>query len=109
MSGSEGAIQRTKEGTPIWDGNPNSYIEYAEAARLYEQAQEPHKRGTVGPKLAAELTGPAKRMIVGQAPNWLSYSGGVDRLLEHLRQELGQPRLSSRAHEEDMARASMST
>ena len=48
----------------------------------------------VGPKLAAELTGPAKRMIVGQASNWLSYQGGTERLLEHLRQGLGKPRLS---------------
>ncbi|CAE7837991.1 RE2 [Symbiodinium sp. CCMP2592] len=92
---SAGAAQptRNKDGIPLWDGDPSSYTEFAEAARLYEQSVEPHKRAQAGPRIAAELSGAARRYVIGQPADWLSYQGGVDRLLEHLRVGLGQPRI----------------
>ncbi|OLP81268.1 hypothetical protein AK812_SmicGene38219 [Symbiodinium microadriaticum] len=86
-------MSRNKDGIPLWDGDPATYTEFAEAARLYEQSVPPHKRAQAGPRIAAELTGAAKRYVTGQPASWLSYSGGVERLLGHLRQGLGQPRI----------------
>ena len=79
---------------PIWDGDPGSYNEFAEAVRLYEQGTAYHKRAQVGPRVAAELTGAAKRYISGQPADWLSYPGGTEALLEHLRTGLGKPRVA---------------
>ena len=52
-----------------------------------------HKRALCGPRLISELTGTARKFIVGKRPDWCSFSGGVQRLLEHLRQSLGKPRI----------------
>ena len=93
-SGSPAGVQKTKDGVPIWDGDPSTYVEYAESARLFEQAVAPHKRAQVGPRLASELSGAAKKFIVGQDAEWLSFHGGVGRLLDHLRQGLGQPKVA---------------
>ena len=86
-------ISRTREGVPIWDGDAATFIEYAEAAELYEQTTAYHKRNLVAPRLVAELQGPAKKLVVGQPATWVSYNGGVARLLDHLRQGLGQPKI----------------
>ena len=84
---------RTKDGVPLWDGDPGSFQEFCESARLYEQSIAFHKRATVGPRLASELSGAARRQVTGKPADWLSFPGGVEVLLEHLRQGLGQPRI----------------
>eukprot|EP00439_Symbiodinium_sp_Y106_P036330 s3080_g4.t1 len=84
---------RTREGVPIWDGDPSTFTEFSETARLYEQSVAFHKRAQVGPRVASELTGAARRQVTGQPPEWLSFAGGLERLLTHLRQGLGQPRI----------------
>ncbi|CAE7221956.1 unnamed protein product [Symbiodinium sp. CCMP2592] len=94
MSSGTGSAGRTRDGVPIWDGDPGTFVEFSEAVRLYEQGTAPHKRAQVGPRVAAELTGAAKRFITGQAPDWLSHYGGAEALLSHLRQGLGKPRVS---------------
>ena len=86
-------ISRTKDGVPGWDGDAATFQEYMEAAALYEQSVAYHKRSLVGPRLIAELQGSAKRLVTGQPADWVSYAGGVDRLLQFLREGLGQPRI----------------
>ena len=85
---------RTKDGVPIWDGDPGSFTEFVESARLYEQGTAPHKRAQVAPRIAAELTGSARKFITGQPADWLSFAGGVERLVDKLRQGLGRPKIS---------------
>ena len=85
---------RAKDGVPTWDGNPTSYQEYEESALLWEQSVAMQKRYLCGPRLAAELTGAAKRLVAGRHPEWLSHHDGVRRLTEHLRHSLGKPLLS---------------
>ncbi|CAE7192708.1 unnamed protein product, partial [Symbiodinium necroappetens] len=86
-------ITRTREGVPVWDGDASTYTAYAEAAELYEQTTAYHKRSLVAPRLVAELQGAARKLVVGQPANWLSFNGGVAKLLEHLRVGLGQPKI----------------
>ena len=57
---------RAKDGVPSWDGNPTSYQEYEESALLWEQSVAMQKRYLCGPRLAAELTGAAKRLVAGR-------------------------------------------
>ena len=85
---------RAREGVPSWDGNPSSYQEYEESALLWEQSVAFQKRYLCGPKLAAELTGAARRLVAGRHPEWLSHNDGVRRLTDHLRASLGKPQLS---------------
>ena len=85
---------RAKDGVPTWDGNPTSYQEYEESALLWEQSVAMQKRYLCGPRLAAEFTGAAKRLVAGRHPEWLSHHDGVRRLTEHLRHSLGKPLLS---------------
>eukprot|EP00439_Symbiodinium_sp_Y106_P023334 s1786_g2.t2 len=94
MSSGATSQTRTKDGVPIWDGDPGNFTEFVEAARLYEQGTAPHKRAQVAPRIAAELTASAKKFITGQPPDWLSFAGGVERLLDRLRQGLGRPKIS---------------
>ena len=86
-------ISRTREGVPVWDGDASTYVAYAEAAELYEQTTAYHKRCLAAPRLVAELQGAARKLVVGQPADWLSFNGGVAKLLDHLRQGLGQPKI----------------
>ena len=86
--------KRAKDGAPSWDGNPASYQEYEESALLWEQSMAFGKRYLCGPKLAAELTGAAKRLVAGRPADWLSHSDGVRRLMDHLRTSLGKPQIA---------------
>ena len=55
----------------------------------------PTTRGIfVGPKLLNELSETAKRFVMSKRPGWVSHSGGVQTLLNHLRQHLGLPQLA---------------
>ena len=53
-----------------------------------------HKRYLNGPKLAGELSGPAKRLILGKPSGWFSHPRGVNDLLNYLRSCLGRPQIA---------------
>ena len=89
-AGDAGAWKAT---IPTWDGASETFQAYQEAARLYEQTVEYKKRYLCGPQLQRALEGSAKRFVVGKPPAWLSYQGGVECLLDHLRQCLGKPQM----------------
>ena len=89
MSG-EGVISRSKDGIPQWDGDSASFSRYEEEALLWQESIAWQKRYMCGPRLISELTGAAKRMIIDKPANWVSYNGGVEVLLGHLRECLGQ-------------------
>ena len=78
---------------PSWDGAADSFQSYCEAALLYEQTTKVQDRYLAGPRLVGELQGAARRLIVGQRPDWVSFNGGVEHLLQHLRKCLGKPQV----------------
>lgn len=84
-------VTRSKDGVPQWDGDATKFQEYEEQALQWEQSIPYHKRYLAGPKLVAELSGPARKHVTGKRPEWLSYDGGVSHLLRHLRDCLGRP------------------
>ena len=86
-------ISRSKDGIPIWDGDSGTFQEYEECALLWEQSIAYEKRYLCGPKLINELVGTARRFVVGKRPEWVSYNGGVQQLLRHLREHLGLPQM----------------
>ena len=98
MSGSgdtaQSAVSRTKDGIPIWGGEAGSFVQYEEAALLWEQSLTWEKRYTAGPRLVQELTGAARRLVAGQPAGWVAYRGGVTTLMDHLRKALGKPRVN---------------
>ena len=49
------------------------------------------------PRLISELQGPAKRLVIGKKPDWVSFPGGVQVLLNTLRASLGKPQVSEMA------------
>jgi len=91
---SAGELPRTKDGVPVWDGEAASFQAYEELALQWEQGIAWHKRYLCGPRLVSELTGTARRFIIGKRPSWVSFNGGVQYLLEHLRGALGRPQIS---------------
>ena len=86
-------VSRSKEGVPCWTGDAGSFQEYEELSLAWEQSVPVHRRYLCGPKLVNELQGTARRFITGKKPDWLSFNGGVSKLMEHLRQHLGIPQL----------------
>ena len=88
-----GAIQRSRDGVPIWNGEPSSLEEFTEACLRYEQTVVKEKRYLCGPRIASELRGPAKRVLLGKQADWLSFDGGVRKLIESLRLGRGQPKV----------------
>lgn len=86
-------INRSKDGVPQWDGDSRSFQEYEEMALQWEQGIPIHKRYLCGPRLQGELSGIARKYVVGKRHDWLSYAGGVEHLLRHLRSSLGRPQL----------------
>jgi hypothetical protein len=93
MAEKQKRIEKTREGVPIWDGDAGKHQEFEESALLWEQSIAMHKRYLCGPKLLKELTGTARRFTVGKHPEWLSFNGGVQRLLTYLRSNLGLPQM----------------
>ena len=93
FSGLDGAIPRNRDGIPIWNGEPALLDEFTEACLRYEQTIVMEKRYLCGPRIAHELRGPAKRVLIGRPADWLSYDGGVRKLIEALRAERGQPKV----------------
>ena len=78
---------------PSWDGSSDAFQSYCEAALLYEQTTKIQDRYLAAPRLIGELQGAAKRLVVGQRPDWVSFNGGVSYLLQHLRRCLGKPQV----------------
>ena len=78
---------------PSWDGSADAFQSYCEAALLYEQTTKIQDRYLAAPRLIGELQGAAKRLVVGQRPDWVSFNGGVSHLLQHLRRCLGKPQV----------------
>ena len=86
-------VSRNKDGVPCWDGDATSFQEYEELSLAWEQSVPVQKRYLCGPRLANELTGTARRFIIGKRPGWISFTAGVEVLMEHLRKNLGLPQL----------------
>ncbi|CAE7633802.1 RE1, partial [Symbiodinium sp. CCMP2456] len=93
-SGGGDGPARSKDGVPQWDGNSATFQRYEEEALLWQEGIAYHKRYMAGPRLVAELQGSAKRMVVGKSASWVSYSGGVEVLMRHLRDCLGRPQVA---------------
>lgn len=85
------AVTRSRDGVPQWDGDAATFQDYEEQSLQWEQSQPYHKRYLGGPKLIAELSGAARKHVMGKRPDWVSYDGGVAHLLQHLRTCLGRP------------------
>eukprot|EP00435_Cladocopium_sp_Y103_P016140 s1467_g4.t1 len=92
-SASGHGVQRSKDGVPMWSGESSLFEEYVEACLLYEQTVVKEKRYLCGPRVAAELQGPARRVLIGKPADWLSHEGGVRKLIAALRNERGQPKV----------------
>ncbi|CAE6969386.1 RE2 [Symbiodinium sp. CCMP2592] len=88
------AVKGNKDGIPCWSGEAGSFVEYEEAALLWEQSLTWEKRYTAGPRLVQELSGAARRFVAGQSAGWVAYRGGVKALMDHLRKALGKPRVN---------------
>lgn len=86
-------VDKSRDGVPVWNGDSSTFQEFEEAALLWEQSVAHHKRYLCAPRLVAELQGTARRFVLGKRPDWVSYNGGVVRLLSHLRSSLGLPQL----------------
>ena len=89
----EKKIEKSRDGVPIWDGDATLFQEYEEMATLWEQGTAYHKRYLCAPRLMAELTGTARRHVMGKPAEWVSFNGGVQVLMTHLRESLGLPQL----------------
>ena len=87
------SLTRTKDGVPGWNGDPSTWLEFKQAARLYVASTKIESRYTCGPKVAAELSGAAKTAIMGKKSHWLSEASGVETLLKHLQETIGEPAL----------------
>ena len=59
-------VTRSKDGVPQWDGDATKFQEYEEQALQWEQSIPYHKRYLAGPKLVAELSGPARKHVTGK-------------------------------------------
>ena len=79
-------VTRSKDGVPQWSGDSSQFQEYEELCLQWEQSIQYQKRYLAGPKLVAELSGTARKFVVGKRPNWVSFNGGVEHLMNHLRQ-----------------------
>ena len=87
------SVSRNKDGVPGWSGDPASWLEYRQAARLFVASTKYETRYTCGPRLAAELTGAARTAIAGKRSSWLSDPNGAEVLLSHLQAAIGEPAL----------------
>ena len=90
----DGNATRSKDGVPSWNGEASSYTAYEEAALLWEQGMVYSKRYTAAPRLMAELSGAAKRLVAGKPASEVAHVGGVRILLDYLRKALGKPRVN---------------
>ena len=66
---------------PYGRGESSLFEEYVEACLLYEQTVVKEKRYLCGPRVAAELQGPARRVLIGRSADWLSQEGVARKLI----------------------------
>ncbi|OLQ06743.1 hypothetical protein AK812_SmicGene9941 [Symbiodinium microadriaticum] len=90
----DSAASRSKDGVPSWNGEASSFVAYEEPARLWEQGLVYNKRYTAAPRLMAELTGAAKRLVAGKPAEDVAFVGVVQVLLSFLRRALGKPQVT---------------
>ena len=86
-------MTRNRDGVPGWSGDPSTWLEFKQAARLYVASTTVDRRYTCGPRVAAELSGAAKTAILGKKSSWLSDSNGTETLLQFLQTMIGEPAL----------------
>ena len=86
-------VTRTRDGVPGWSGDPSTWLEFKQSARLFVASTKYENRYTCGPKIAAELTGAAKTAITGKKSSWLSDESGAEKLLNYLQTTIGEPAL----------------
>lgn len=86
-------VTKSKDGIPQWTGDSHTFQEYEELAPQWEQSMPYQKRYLCGPKLLGELSGTARKFVVGKRPDWVSYDGGVKYLMSYLRKSLGRPQI----------------
>ena len=86
-------VTKAKDGIPQWTGDSHTFQEYEELAPQWEQSMPYQKRYLCGPKLLGELSGTARKFVVGKRPDWVSYDGGVKYLMSYLRKSLGRPQI----------------
>ena len=84
-------VGKSREGIPTWDGDPSTWTTYRRSALLFVESTKWENRYLCGPRLASELTGPAKASIASKKPTWLSHEHGVTRLLKHLEEAISEP------------------
>eukprot|EP00435_Cladocopium_sp_Y103_P006967 s510_g2.t1 len=65
-SGAGGEISRSRDGVPQWSGDAANFQDYEDAALLWEQGIPYHKRYLCGPRLVGELSGTAKKFVLGK-------------------------------------------
>ena len=97
MSGdheTETAASRSKDCVPSWNGEASTFVAYEEAACLWEQGIVYNRRYTAAPRLMAELTGAARRLVAGKPAEEVAFVGGVRVLLNYLRRTLGKPQVN---------------
>ena len=87
-------MPRSRDGIPQWDGDSTTFQDFEEQSLQWEQSVPYHKRYLCGPKLVGELSGVARKHVMGKKPAWLSYDGGVEHLMQHLRSCLGRPTIA---------------
>ncbi|CAE7250605.1 unnamed protein product [Symbiodinium sp. CCMP2592] len=61
---------------------------------LWESGIQYRKRYTAAPRLMAELTGAAKRLVAGKPAEEVAFAGGVRHVLDYLRKSLGKPKVN---------------
>ena len=87
-------LRYTKDGVPIFDGSPESFVGYQRAALVYAETVEWKKRSLVGPRLQAALEGSAKLAVEHMAPGWVSHEQGASQLLQYLKKQVRAPTLA---------------
>ncbi len=92
-------VTRGKDNIPSWDGNPSTWVEYRQAAFMYEETVKWESRYLCGPRLAAELTGAARVVLANKKRGWLSTQDGVAKLLRCLREAMSEPALPEIANQ----------
>lgn len=92
-------VTKGKDNIPSWDGNPSTWVEYRQAAFMYEETVKWENRYLCGPRLAAELSGAARVVLANKKRGWLSTQDGVAKLLRCLREAMSEPALPEIANQ----------
>ena len=86
-----GSGKVARRGPDMGWGPVHMWTTYRRSALLFVESTKWENRYLCGPRLASELTGPAKASIASKKPTWLSHENGVARLLKHLQEVISEP------------------